>query len=93
MCRWHTAPDDEPVWVWYELDESRWVVRCILKYVDERLEAHSYDCANWRDVMPEAPVPPVVEINRDPEFEAREVSKAEFQAMWRKAHMIAGDGG
>jgi len=87
MCIWHLANDDEPVWYWDELDESRWVIRCVRKYCDGRHEAHSYACANWRDVMPEAPMPPVAEINRDPQFVAHEISRAEFEAVWRKARM------
>jgi hypothetical protein len=92
MCIWHAAEDDEPVWFWDELDESRWVIRCVRKYGDGRIEAYSHACANWRDVMPEAPVPSVPETNRDTAFEAREISKAEFEAVWRKACMIAGRG-
>jgi hypothetical protein len=79
---WITAPDDEPV-EWYdELDASRWSIRCVRRYRDGSLEAYSYASPNWRDVMPEAPVPDLEMINRDPEFAAKEISRAEFEAVW-----------
>jgi hypothetical protein len=35
--------------------------------------------------MPEAPMPPLEEINNQPEFRAREISKAEFEVLWEQA--------
>ena len=35
--------------------------------------------------MPEGPFPPIAEINLDPEFSAKEISKAEFEAVWGQA--------
>jgi hypothetical protein len=82
---WLSANEDEP-YEWYdELDASRWSIRCVRKYRDGRLEAYSYASDNWRDVMPETPIPPVETINRDPEFSAREISRAEFEAVWSEA--------
>ena len=41
--------------------------------------------ANWRDHMPEATIPPLDEINANPEFRAKEITKAEFEVVWREA--------
>jgi hypothetical protein len=38
-----------------------------------------------RDEMPESSLPVVEEINQNPEFAAREISKDEFEAIWRQA--------
>jgi hypothetical protein len=82
---WIDAPEGEAV-DWYdELDASRWSIRCIRKYRDGRLEAFSYDSENWRDVMPEAPIPPVALINLDSQFSAEEISKSEFEDLWKAA--------
>src|SRR5262249_16251261 len=65
---WVTAPDDEPV-EWYdELDALRWSIRCVRKLRDGSLKAYSYDSSDWRDKMPEVPIPPLEEINENPDF-------------------------
>lgn len=85
-CVWIDAAEDEPV-EWYdELDASRWSVRCVRKYRDGRLEAHSYASDDWRDVMPESPIPPFAIINHDLQSSAKEISKAEFEAVWNQAN-------
>jgi uncharacterized protein DUF6881 len=85
LCVWISAAEDEPI-EWYdELDASRWSIRCVRKYRDGSLEAHSYASENWRDVMPGSSIPPLEMINRDPQFVAREISKAEFEAVWSRA--------
>src|SRR5262245_10182765 len=82
---WIDACEDEPVEYYDELDASRWSIRCVRKYRDGRLEAFSYASDNWRDVMPEAPIPPLATINSNPQFSAREISKPEFENMWKQA--------
>ena len=65
-----------------ELDADRYSMRGVRKYRDGRLEACSYASESWRDEMPEGPFPPIDEINHDAEFSAKEISKAEFEAVW-----------
>jgi hypothetical protein len=86
---WFKANEDEPVEYCDELDAARYSIRCVRKFGDGRLEACSYASDNWRDVMPEGPFPPIVEINRDPEFSATEISKSEFESMWSQANRYA----
>ena len=82
---WVTAPDDEPV-EWYdELDALRWSIRCIRKCRDGSLRAYSYASPDWRSEMPDQPSPPLEEINENPDFVAREISKQEFEVAWEKA--------
>jgi uncharacterized protein DUF6881 len=85
-CIWIEAAEDAPVYWYDELDESRWSTRCVRKYRDGRIEAHSYASGNWRDVMPEAPIPPLAIINQDPQFSVKEISKAEFETVWSQAN-------
>jgi len=85
FCVWLAATDDEP-FEWYdELDAERWSIRCVRKYRDGRFEAYSYASDNWRDTMPDAPMPLLETINRDPEFAAKDISPAEFEAVWSLA--------
>jgi hypothetical protein len=82
---WADAPDDEAI-DWYdELDSERWSIRCVRKSRDGSLKAYSYASPDWRDEMPEAPLPLLDEINDNPEFVATEISKAEFELVWEEA--------
>jgi hypothetical protein len=84
-CIWFAANEDEPI-EWYdELDASRCSIRCIRRYRDDRLEAFSYATDDWRDKMPEGSLPTVEVINQNPEFAATEISKDEFEVIWRQA--------
>jgi hypothetical protein len=84
-CVWISAKEDEPIEYYDELDASRWSIRCVRKYRNGRLEAHSYASADWRDVMPECSVSSLGMINRDPQFAAREISRVEFETIWSQA--------
>jgi hypothetical protein len=79
---WTTAPDDEAV-DWYdELDPQRWSIRCVRRFRDGSLKAYSYASPDWRHEMPEAPIPPLEGINDNPDFFAKEISKVEFEEVW-----------
>lgn len=82
---WHNAADDEPVAYLDELDADRCSIRCIRKFVNGTTRAFSHDTPNWRDVMPEAAFPQIAEINADPQFTAREISREEFEIAWQQA--------
>ena len=82
---WVGAPEDEAV-EWYdELDASRWSIRCVRKFRDGSLKAHSYASADWRDTMPDQPIPPLEEINENADFIGKEITKAEFEDVWKRA--------
>jgi len=68
-----------------ELDRYRCPIRWIKRYRDGRLRACSYAHRNWPDMMPEAPISTITEINAVSGFSAREISAAEFEAVWRAA--------
>jgi len=85
FCIWFSAGENDPVEFYDELDASRWSIRIVRKYRDGRIQAHSYDSDNWRDVMPECPEPPLDMINKDTQFAAFEISRAEFEEVWSRA--------
>ena len=47
---------------------------------DGTLEARSLDCPNWRDVMPESPIPPIVQVNQDSEFDGQRTAQPRNRA-------------
>lgn len=78
---WIGAPDDDPVEWFDELDAERWSIRCVRKFRDGSLKAYSYASPASRHQMPEVPIPPLEEINENTDFTAKEISKAEFEAI------------
>jgi len=76
---WVGAPEGEAL-EWYdELDALRWSIRCVRKFRDGSLKAHSYASADWRDTMPDQPLPPLEEINENADFICKEIAKAELR--------------
>jgi hypothetical protein len=84
-CVWIDAKDDPVEW-YDELDASRWSIRCVRRYRDGRLEAYSYASDNWRDVMPEGPIPQLAIINQDCQFSTKEISRTEFETVWNQVY-------
>lgn len=87
-CVWLTAPEGEPIEFYDELDASCLSIRCVRKYRDGSLTAYSWASPNWRDEMPECAMPDIAEINWKPEFEAKEITALEFEALWSRAMML-----
>jgi len=82
---WVSAPHDEPV-EWYdELDVLRRSIRCVRRFRDGSVKADSYASPDWRSEMPDQPIPPLEEINENPDFVAKEISKQEFEVAWEGA--------
>jgi hypothetical protein len=67
------------------LDAERWSIRCVRVYRDRSSRRFSYKSQNWRDVMPEAAIGTTKEINRDSQFLARDMTREEFEEIWRAA--------
>jgi hypothetical protein len=84
--RWAHSNPDYPVDLYSELDDESWETRKVEVYADGRVgfaDAHT----EFGDTgLGEVPVPPLDEIARDPQFEPREISRAEFEAAWEMAH-------
>jgi|SRR5882724_3537299 len=82
---WVGAPEDEPVEWFDELDALRWSIRCVRKFADGSVKAYSYAAPDWRYKMPDQPLPPLEEINKNPDFLGKEITNAEFEIVWEKA--------
>jgi hypothetical protein len=82
---WLAAFPDDVHEFYDELDAERWTIRCVRVHRDRSSRRFSYRSPNWRDVMPEAAIGTAKEINRDSQFLARDMTREEFEEIWRAA--------
>jgi hypothetical protein len=80
--KWSAAGPGQPVAYVDEIDAKRWSIRCIRMFEDATQQAFGNTSYNWQDLMPEAPFPPLAQINADPQFQARPIAKRQFEALW-----------
>lgn len=67
---------DQAVEEYGELDADPGPFRWIRRHRDGRLEGYSYASDSSRDEMPEGTRPPIADINRNPQFFAKEIFKS-----------------
>lgn len=84
-CRWHHSSEDQPVELYGELDEGRWELRKIEVYRDGRaVVLGPEDIEPGARTLAEGPIPPLEQIDADPQFEPREITREEFEAVWQR---------
>jgi len=74
--------DDEPVLYYQELDNANFEVRKIVIYKDGHSEIASEQFSNETTYLSPKPLPNIDEINSDPQFAAKEITKHEFEMKW-----------
>lgn len=79
----HSFPDD-PVWLYSELNADRWETRKVEIFADGSRGYASATESGGETCLGEVPVPPLLEISSDPEFEPVEITKEEFEDVWSK---------
>lgn len=88
---WHHSHPDEPVWLYSELDGERYEVRKVEVYRDGRRGFADQARSVGGSMLGEIPAPTIPEFADEPEdFEASEISEAEFESQWSAA--ISADG-
>jgi hypothetical protein len=84
-CHWNHSSEEQPVEFYGELDEGRWELRKIEVYRDGRaVTLGPKDIEPGARTLAEAPIPPLEQIEADPQFEPREITREEFEAVWRQ---------
>lgn len=83
--RWIHSESEDPIELFCELDHDRFEVRKVEVYGDGRIDFACAEMETGDTRLGECEVPPLKEIAADPEFEPREISAAEFEAIWRIA--------
>ncbi|MCH4547030.1 hypothetical protein MK632_14770 [Rhizobium changzhiense] len=85
----HTFPND-PLELFMELDAEDMEIRKVHVYPDghrERADTTLPDKDTW---LAYEPTPPLDEINSDPQFEGRWITKEEFEEEWNKTRQQKG---
>ncbi len=84
--RWrHDFPED-PVLLYSELDSKRYEVRKV-EVFGNGSKGYADATSSLKDAqLGDVPVPELSEIAADAQFEPEEISKAEFEKVWKQAH-------
>lgn len=80
----HMAPD-EPIHLYYELDQDRYERRKVEAYRDGTLHAADATHGQEATFLAWDPHPPVADISADPQFLVREITAQEFESIWNRA--------
>lgn len=83
--KWKSAPAGAPQEFFSELDAGRWEQRKVEVFHGNRLGYASSSWSTSDTRLGTIQVPSIHEIRRQSEFEVREITKDEFEAMWKKA--------
>ena len=83
--RWsHDAPD-LPVVLYSEVDDAGREVRKVDEYTDGHRDLASATIETGTTRLGEGRIPPLDEINLDPQFDGLEISAQEFETVWGEA--------
>ena len=81
---WKHSHRDEPVRLVSELDEERFEIRKLEFFPDGSVGFASMEGESAGTRLGEVTVPPLAEINEDPEFESVAITKNEFDQLWQE---------
>jgi len=81
---WKHSHRDEPVRLVSELDDERFEVRKLEFFPDGSAGFASKECDSAGTRLGEFAVPPLAEINDDPQFEGFSITQNEFDQLWRE---------
>lgn len=90
--KWLQAGEHDPVLFYSELDAERWETRKIDVFADGTMawaDETSDDDSGTVAVLGTVPAPPFEEIAADPDFEAAQIAREEFEAVWNQATRAA----
>jgi hypothetical protein len=85
-AKWKNAPADSPVEFYSELDAARWEQRKVEVFADGHMGyASAAKSSNDGTRLAIVALPPLDEISRQIEFDAKPISSDEFEAIWKRA--------
>ncbi|HTR42342.1 MAG TPA: non-canonical purine NTP pyrophosphatase [Pseudomonadales bacterium] len=82
--KWIHSFPDEPVWLYSEIDADRREIRKVEIFADGRYGYASIIESGGETRLGELPVPPLIEIANDPQFEPVEITKEKFEEVWQR---------
>jgi hypothetical protein len=84
--KWLHSFEDEPVFMYSELDDERWEIRKVEIFADGRRGfASAFESAGGSGLSKE-PLPSIEEIASDQQFEPVAITKDEFESVWAEVH-------
>ncbi len=83
--QWHHSHPDEPVDLYYEVDDRGANCRTVEIWADGHYGFADANHAAGGTGLAEGIFPDAVVIRSDPEFDLTDISQAEFNAMWAAA--------
>ena len=90
--KWHHSSPDKPVLLYSELDGDRWEVRKVEVYADGHVGFAGPGVEHGSTWLGEKPVPPLDDIAADPQFEPRQISRDEFERIWKDRLLVTSSG-
>ncbi len=84
VCRWLHDYPNEPVDLYSELDADRYELRKVYVFRDGHGEIAGPSIEMGSTFLSPVPYESLEEIAADPQFEPQEISKTEFEAVWKK---------
>ena len=86
LCvQWHHKLQKEPVWLFSEMDDGRWEQRKVEVYSDGTHDWADQNEHTGKTMLGDQEVPSLGEIAESGEFTPREISRDDFEEVWRKA--------
>jgi hypothetical protein len=82
--RWKHSSADDPVLLYSEIDEKRFETRKVEVFADGKRGYASSTESSGTTQLGKAPIPALVKISYDPQFEPAEITKGEFEGVWEK---------
>lgn len=83
--RWKHNIWGEPVLLFSELSDDAWEIRKVEEFRDGTLGFASESCSQGSTQLSEAPLPDPSVIASDQQFEPVEITKEEFERVWKRA--------
>ncbi|MFT4573015.1 MAG: hypothetical protein ACI85E_000209 [Marinomonas primoryensis] len=83
--KWKNSPAGSPVEFYSELDGARYEVRKVEVFQGGKLSYASKTKSIGETRLGIAPVPPMSEIMSQPEFDIKNITKQDFENIWKQA--------
>ena len=85
--KWKNESDseDNPIWLYSEIDNKQLEIRKVDIYSDGHSDFADENNSNGETFISDTPIPDLAEINIQDEFEGLEITEKEFNVIWDKA--------
>ncbi|OTQ70169.1 MULTISPECIES: hypothetical protein [unclassified Gilliamella] len=81
---WIHKNKDEPIELYSELDEDRYETKKVEIFIDDTAGYAEENQSYGETLLGKCPIPSLEDINSNPEFKAKSITKEEFFAIWNK---------